>query len=410
MIHTFRFATVALVGLTLTACQGSVGTPSTISSSKTKPPPTNSALLTTRGAQTAVEGRDYTTLYTVDPHGMSGARVGVLALREDGSAVIVNSPRAAPGEFLTQSQVGIQKGQSRTWFPAQIGSRPRQAYEAAPHGKSLVWLETKSTDLYYLDWKVYAVRAGKLRPTLLGDSFDLIKTDQIPYPPGVKTLTSDGVHAWWEMVYRAKTLRGWEARIMVRDLAGREPLTIAVDRAKLPAATEGGVAFVRSKDVNPSMPANQYEIRLYQAGTDTLITSGALAKDEQVSTMCASDTLLAWAVDSAGGTARHPEPLVGGRLHVMTLATKAQKTIQLDDQAGGLDLSCGATFIAWGNGSGNGDPGQYVLDVSSNKIWKLGELRGISAVLTAGSILAWALPPKSPQEAAPWRVTKWHGA
>ena len=361
-------------------------------------------------APIAVEGRDYTSLYTVDPHGKSGARVGVLAIREDGSAVIVNSPPAGPGEFLTQSQVGIQKGQSRKWFRAQIGVQPRQAYEAATHRQSLVWLETRSTDLYYLDWKIYAARLGARQPILLGDSFDLLKTDKIPYPPGVRTLTTDGIHAWWTMVYRANTLRGWEARIMVRDIAGREPMTIAVDKAKLPTANGEGVAFVRSKDVNPSMPANRYEIRLYHAGIDTLITSGALAKDEQVSTMCASDTLLAWAVRSASGTPEHPEPLVGGRLHVMTLATKTQKTIQLDDGAWGLDLSCGNTFIAWGNGSGNGDPGQYVLDVSSDKIWKLGALRGISAVLTAGSILSWALPPKSAQEAAPWRVTKWHGA
>ena len=198
------------------------------------------------------------------------------------------------------------------------------------------------------------------------------------------------------ITYPTKSQRGWGARIMVRDLAGREPLTTAVDKAKNPVATVGGIAYVRSNDVDPSMSANRYEIRLRHAGTDTLITSGPLAKGEQVSTMGASDTLLAWAVHSAGGTAQHPEPLVGGRLHV--------------DQAGGLSLGCGNTFIAWGNGSGNGDPGQYVLDVSSNKIWKLGELRGISMVLAAGSMLAWALPPKSAQEAAPWRVTMWHGA
>ena len=94
----------------------------------------------------------------------------------------------------------------------------------------------------------------------------------------------------------------------------------------------------------------------------------------------------------------------------MTLATKGQKTIPLDDDVRGLSLGCGNTFIAWGNSSGNGDPGQYVLDVSGNKIWKLGELSGISMVLDAGSMLAWALPPQSAQDTAPWRLTKWHGA
>lgn len=397
MGDTVRFAAISLAALMLTACQSNS---TSLNSSQ---------LLTTRAAQSAVEGRDYTTLYTVDPHGKSGARVGVRAIRDDGSTVIVNSPLAAPGEFLTQSQVGIQRNQSRTWFAPQIISQPRQAIQVATHGESVVWLETKSTDLFYQDWKMYAARVGQRQPTLLADSFDLLKTDQIPYPPGVKITTTNGVHAWWMMVYPTKTERGWDARIMVRDVAGREPLTVAVDKAKLPAATAGGVAYVRSKDVDPRMPANRYEIRLHHADADTLIASGPLAKEEQVSTICASDTLLAWAVRSPSAPRENPAALTRGSLHVMTLATKVQRTIKLDDPAWGLSLGCGETFIAWGNGSGNGDPGQYVFDVRTNKIWKLGELRGISAVLVSGTMLAWALSPKSAQEAAPWRVTKWHG-
>lgn len=88
MGHTVRFAAVALAGLTLTACQGASGGPSTMSGSTTATPPhltgtggtspsgsaspTSSWPLTTRAAQTAADGRDYTTLYTVDPHGSSG--------------------------------------------------------------------------------------------------------------------------------------------------------------------------------------------------------------------------------------------------------------------------------------------------------------------------------------------------
>lgn len=273
----------------------------------------------------------------------------------------------------------------------------------------MVWIETKSTDLFFLDWKVFAARVGQGRPILLGDSFDLTKTDEVPPPPGVVYITTDGVHAWWMMTYPTKSQRGFGARIMVRDIAGQEPLSVAVDKAKLPAATGGGVAYVRSTDVDPAVPANRYDIRLRRPGADTLVTSGPLAKGEQVSTMCASDTLLAWAVRSPEAPPDNPpEHSTGGRLHVMTLATKAQHTIELDDDAWSLDLGCGDTFVAWGNGSGNGDPGQYVVDVPSGKLWKLGESPGISAVRAVGTMLGWALPPKTMQEAAPWRVTKWH--
>jgi len=415
MDHTVRLAALALASLMLTACQGSSETPAapTVGATSTSPRVTgasDSGPLATRGAPTAVEGRDYTTLYTVDPRGSAGARVGVRAIREDGSAVIFNSPPPASGELIAQSQAGIQTVKSRTWLAPQTGAQPRQDAYAAADGQSFVWLETKSTDLFYLDWKVFAARPGQAKPTLLGDSFDLTKTDKIPPPPGVKVITTDGVHAWWTMTHQTGQKDvAWGVRIMVRDIAGREPLTTAVEKAKLPAATGGGIAYVRSRDVDPGAPANRYDIRLRQAGADTLVTSGQLVKDEQVSTMCASDSLLAWAVRSAEAPAEAPasaSPL--GRLHVIDLATKAKWTIALDDSAGSLDLSCGDTFVAWGNGSGNGDPAQYAFDVPSGKLWKLGESPGISVVHAAGAMLGWTLPPVSAQDPAPIRITKWH--
>jgi hypothetical protein len=417
VVPTVRFAAVALAGLALTGCQANSGTPAspsgnttTTSSHPTGTVGTSGWPLTTRGPRSAVEGRDYTTLYTVDPHGDSGARVGVRAIRDDGSAVITNSPPPAPGALIAQSQVGIQTPQSRTWLPPQTGSRPRQDIAAAAHGQSFVWVETKSTDLYFQDWKVFAAGVGKRQPILLGDSFALTETDEVPPAPGVTLITTDGAHAWWTMTYRTKSQpMGWGVRIMVRDIAGREPLTTAVDRAKLPAATSGGVAYVRSRDVDPAMPATRYEIRLRRGGADTLVTSGSLAKTAQVPTMCASDTILAWAVTPPEALAEAPPAhSTGGRLHVMNLATKAKHSIELDDDAGSLRLSCGESFVAWGNGSGNGDPGQYVVDVPSGKLWKLGTSPGVSMVHVAGTMLGWTLAPKG-QKAAQIRVTKWHG-
>lgn len=405
MKHASKFVAGALVGLAFLGCQGASGAYSSGNISSTI-----GGIMTTLSAQIPVDGRDYSTLYSTNPQGKLGARVGVRAIREDGSAVIVNTPLAGPGEFLTQSQLGIQRSQSRTWFPVETGAQPRQIIQIAAHGKSIVWLETKSTDIYYQDWRVYSGTIGKSKPILLADSYSLLKTDQIPYPPGITTLSTDGVNAWWTMVYPTKKApRGWSAQIMVRDVSAHHPLKVAVVGAMLPVASAQGLIYVREKMVDPGMAPNRYEIRLLKSGVDSLITSGPLVKDESVLSICASKTVLAWAVHSASATRQNPGISTGGQLHVMKLATKVQRIVTLDDAAWGLSLGCGTNFVAWGNGSGNGDPGQYVMNIQSGKIWKLGSLRGISMVLASGDYLAWALPPKSAQEAAPWKVVKWHG-
>ncbi len=391
-----RFSVVTLVGLLLASFQGQSF------ASKTTAP------LTTKAAKPAVAGRDYTNMYSIDPPGKSGVRIGVLAIREDGSAIISSNPPGVHGNLIAQSQLGIQNGKRRTWFPIQTGSKARQIFEAVTSGKSVVWGETKSTQAS-LDWRLFSIPAGQHVPKVLANSFDLLKTDDIPWPPGMRMLATDGINVWWEMVYpTSKTSFGWGAQIMVRDIGARKPMKKVVDRAKLPTSIAKGLIYVRSKDVDPSMASNRYEIRLLKNGVDTLINSGPLAKDEYISSLCASDTLLAWAIGSM--TISRLEPNVGpdGHLHVMTLATKVQRIVTLNDSASGSNLGCGTNFVAWGNGSARGDAGQYVLDVPSGKILKLGSALGLSEVLVAGNILAWPLPTKSAQEAPIWRVVKWH--
>lgn len=391
-----RFGVIPLVGLLLASFQ------SQSFASKTNTP------LSTNGAKPAVAGRDYTLLYKFDPLGVSGARVAPMVFRKDGSAVIDNVPLAGPGEFLTQSQIGIQSGKTRTWFPIQTGSKPRQAFEAVTSGKAVFWGETPSTDMS-LDWRLFSISAGQRIPKVIADSYDLLKTSGIPWPPGMRLLATDGASVWWVMVYpTSKSATGWGARIMVRDIGARKPLKIAVDKAMLPVAISSGLIYVRSKDVDPTMSSSRYDIRILKNGVDTLISSGPLTKGQHISSLCASDTLLAWGVGAVNNSSTDFSGKPFGRLHVMTLATKVQQAVSLSNSAVGLSLGCGTNFVAWGNGSGSGDAGQYVMNVLSGKIWKLGSNQGLSLVLVAGNYLAWALPIPS-GKTAPWRAVKWHG-
>ncbi len=362
--------------------------------------------LTTKNAQPAVAGRDYTNLYTVDPGSRANTTIALLAIGEDGSGVIGKYPYIPPNLSQAQGQVGIQIGTKRTWFPMQSGAKPRGVFAAAAGGKAVVWGETKSTS-FNLDWRMYAMTPGQKAAKLLGDSFDLIKTDDITMPPGVNWLTTDGKSAWWEMAYpSSKSTHGWGARIMVRDLAARTPLKIAADHAMLPASTARGLFYFRSKFVDPSMPANRYEIRLLKAGVDTLITAGPMTKDELTFSMCASNTILAWEVGVVAAARPNPKLGPNGHLHVMMLPSKVQRIVSLDNSGLGLSLGCGTDFVAWASGSGDGDTTQYVMNVPRAKIWSLGQATWVGYVHVTGNFLAWLLPSKG--GSAPWRVAKWH--
>ncbi len=397
--RSFKFGLIALVGILLASFQVQRF------ASKTVQP------LTTKGAKPAVAGRDYTTMYTmVSPgNGKSAASVVIRALRPDGSAVISYNPPGVHGDQPGQGQVGIQNGKSRTWFPIQTGSKPRQIFEAVAHGKSVVWGETESTTMS-LDWRLFSVTTGQQVPKLLGNSFDLVKSNDVSLPPGFRMLATDGANVWWVMaIPTSKSPTGGGEKIVVRDIGARKPMKIAVDHGMLPVSISRGLVYVRSKDVDPSMTSSRYEIRLLKNGVDTLITGGSLAKDEHILSSCASDTLLAWTMDSVNSQPLNPNYVVPhGHLHVIKLATKVQQVVTLSDSAGGMSLGCGTNFVAWGNGSGYADGGQYVMNVPSGKIWKLGSNPGISEVLVAGNYLAWTLPIPS-GGIAPTRVVKWHG-
>lgn len=396
--RSFRFGVIALGGLLLASFLVQSF------ASKTVQP------LTTKGVKPAVAGRDYTTLYTiVSPgNGKSAASVVIRSLRPDGSAVISYNPPGVHGDQPGQGQVGIQNGKSRTWFPIQTGSKPRQIFEAVAHGKSVVCGETESTTMS-LDWRLFSATTGQQVPKLLGNSFDLVKSSDVSLPPGFRMLATDGANVWWVMANpTSKSPTGGGEKIVVRDISARKPMKIAVDHGMLPVSISKGLVYVRSKDVDPSMTSSRYDIRLLKNGVDSLITSGLLTKGQHISSLCASDTLLAWGVGAVSTSSTDFSGKPYGHLHLMTLATKVQRVVNLSNSAVGLSLGCGTNFVAWGNGSGSGDAGEYVLNVPSGKIWKLGSNPGVSEVLVAGNYLAWTLPIPS-GGTAPTRVVRWHG-
>jgi hypothetical protein len=80
--------------------------------------------------------------------------------------------------------------------------------------------------------------------------------------------------------------------------------------------------------------------------------------------------------------------------------------------AGGSSVRLTDRYLAFGSGSSSGDGGQYVLDRSSGRLWKVGDAPGHSLVLASprGDYLGWTIPTPSPPP-HPYRmqVVRWTG-
>jgi hypothetical protein len=73
-------------------------------------------------------------------------------------------------------------------------------------------------------------------------------------------------------------------------------------------------------------------------------------------------------------------------LYVMDLARGQVTMIVTKDEAGGNgSFAFGPGILLWGNGSGNGDPSQFVLDIGTGQLYRLGAARGFSLVMATST-------------------------
>ncbi len=75
-----------------------------------------------------------------------------------------------------------------------------------------------------------------------------------------------------------------------------------------------------------------------------------------------------------------------------------------------MALGLSDRLVVWGNGSAEGDAGEYALDLGDGSIWRLGDQPGFSVAFVDGDTVAWADLPKDPKAAADFRVARWKGA
>lgn len=363
-------------------------------------------MLDTADAEAAVPDRDYAEVLDL-PISVGGDSIGVLALTDDGRALASAAKTSTFDDgVLTQEQstVGLRGRDGFAPLPQPRRSGPvQQAVYGDSRGPYSAWTETTSTSLDEFDWRVYLHDAKTGRTRLVGDSATV--ADWLPPAPGETVPTIGSTHVYWTTtVSRPGSTGRYDVQIMAAPLDGSAPMGAVVTNGVFPQADGDALVYAAWGAADPALPAGRFEIRQLRAGATRVLASGDLPQDGSIGGLSARRGAVAYTVRSNKTTES-----------TLTLieATGARTHIAMHHDAFAIPLRLTDRFLAWGSGSGNGDPGQYVLDLREGDLLKLGEAAGESYVHAdaAGRHLAWRVPSPQPGERGGnlIRVARWLG-
>ena len=349
----------------------------------------------------AVAGKDFQPIAMIDSNG-PGDTADLMMLAIDGNRAVIARQPQPKGEILVgQPSLGLWSTQGVTLYPNRPSKIPQQVVGAAYANGVIVWTETPSTSLADQPWRAFAVNTSGGPAHLLGDSESVTGADDVPYAPDVQSIATDGRQAWWTAPYVDKTRdNGFGLRVVGSPVTAdrREPSVIA-DHAHLPLLVGGRLVVLRSPMSDPTGSQGRFAFVVPNPKGEEVVAAGPLGKTENIFSACGSPHTLAYAVASSNSER--------GVLHIRDLTSGSETLIQLDDAAVALDLGCSDEIVAWGNGSGNGDPGQYVYDRRRSVLLRLGEVKGRSMVSVAGRTVIWATPPAQPKDPTVFAVATW---
>jgi hypothetical protein len=353
-------------------------------------------------------------------------------LRDDGTVIAEKTPKYAGSTtdwdvVISRETLGFLASGRFTPFASSqeetlgaLRGKMRQITSVEADERYVVWAETPSTELNYCEWvlRVYDSKSKKVRTIarsqLLKGKYRLICTYGDTRP-----LILDK-YAYWSTAValvgqpNPKQKSHWSFDIQRARLDGSGEVETVVQNGVLPAV-DGNALYYVTNSVSESLKPVAYDIHRRtqgEASSDEVIVSGVTKGDSRVTNMSAEDGNLVWTISSEriGKEGWDPDVSAPGHLYVLNEKQRTTVKVTLRDPASiNYSIAMGAGRVMWGNGSGNGNPGQYLLDLQSFKLWRLGENQGASLVLTAPATghVMWAVEcPSSPQFVC-WRSGEW---
>lgn len=356
-------------------------------------------------------GREYVDVADPAATGPLG-QITAKGLDDDGRAVVtVEQPGTNKDGVLRlyQSTVGTIRGSSFTPFQQPVGGPPRNAVYLDAQGPWTAWTETTSTDLNEFDWKVFLHDARTGRTRLLGDSADVAPVRPLA-AVGETAPTVGTREVYWAATARRSRGEGFDELILAALVGAPGPVRRVVVGGYFPAADGTDLLYVSTARLDrneayagrPPAPAPaRYEIRRVREGTTSTVASGQLAGNQTISGLAARGGAIAYTV------ARPTTNLST----LVLIEPGGQRTDIRMHNGGGTSVCLTDRYLAFGSGSASGDAGQYVLERTGGRLWKVGEAPGRSLVLASprGDYLAWTVQPSSPPAAYRTQLVRWTG-
>jgi hypothetical protein len=328
----------------------------------------------------------------------SGANTRVpMGIAADGSVLMNVGPSDDGDQKLRQRRMElwtadgtktvVADGRSTRWGAVA------QTMTATACGGVPVWADAHGTAIVNGDWRVWSRPAGSTRPVQIGDSKELVPKGDAP---GAWAITTSGPTAYWDAarpVAKNKPNGDYQNVVVSRPLDGSGKLTVVASNASWPTAVGDKLFYVKHKRFAEAAE-NHFQIRSIQAGNDSLVRERTMPAGARLENFTATTGLTVLVVGDRSTEKDQDNDIATATMTLWLDGDDHPVTVKLHGD-GANDVRVSGNLVVWGNGSGSGDQGMYVLDLGSRQIFKLGSLEGGSNATVCGDRISWAVKGKA---------------
>ncbi len=355
---------------------------------------------------TWVSADSYEKLFTFPQPRDPETSEALLAVSVDGDFVGTRSTMPTTGgpEDLTlypETPIVIDTSGDETAFAVPGSDIAYQAIAAAAANGAYAWRETSTTEVVAGDYRILVATAGESQARILADSGNLSSV-----PPQILASTetgiaTDGANVYWAVPVAiggsGGDVAGYTAGIVASPVDGSQEPRLLATGVVAPVVMGNKLLAVRYLESDPGVTEDVFEVVEVNTtdGDASSFMTYEIGSGSPVRDFCAGPTYVAFA---------H-----GNRIEIRYATDLSTSAVSVRAAGQGTDLACGDTFLAWGNGSGSEDGGEYLLDLTTDQIYELGTAGGHSTVMAAGDYLAWGVKDSGSnffnQVAARWGET-----